>query len=247
MSLTCGFTGGAHEPHSIPAGQTMIICVRGGLHPNPNACCPVSSQLGAGHEAGTGPVDQVDDDRVRGFAGADRRNGLLPAYAHPRRAAWPARVGRSPNPLSVDGMIVAASTTLLADSRSGRRGGALPWALLIAGSIASLAANVAVAQPHHGRPDDRGLAKLCPDRLLRTVHPPGTPQRHQPAHGHHGALSTAAQPRHRHGRPRAYGWAEAGGNAATPHVGPVGASGSRSSAAGMAMGYGPPRCGWRTA
>jgi len=50
-------------------------------------------------------------------------------------------------PLSVDGMIVAASTTLLADSRSGRTGGALPWALLVAGSVASLAANVAVAEP----------------------------------------------------------------------------------------------------
>lgn len=50
-------------------------------------------------------------------------------------------------PLSVDGMIVAASTTLLADSRTGRRGGVLPWALLVAGSVASLAANVAVAEP----------------------------------------------------------------------------------------------------
>jgi len=50
-------------------------------------------------------------------------------------------------PLSVDGMIVAASTTLLADSRSGRRGGVLPWALLVAGSVASLAANLAVAEP----------------------------------------------------------------------------------------------------
>lgn len=50
-------------------------------------------------------------------------------------------------PLSVDGMIVAASTTLLADSRSGRKGGALPWALLVVGSVASLAANVAVAEP----------------------------------------------------------------------------------------------------
>lgn len=50
-------------------------------------------------------------------------------------------------PLSVDGMIVAASTTLLADSQTGRRGGMLPWALLIAGSVASLAANVAVAEP----------------------------------------------------------------------------------------------------
>jgi hypothetical protein len=42
-------------------------------------------------------------------------------------------------PLSVDGMIVAASTTLLADSRSGGRGGVLPWALLVVGSMASLA------------------------------------------------------------------------------------------------------------
>jgi hypothetical protein len=50
-------------------------------------------------------------------------------------------------PFSVDGMIVAASTSLLADSRSGNRGGFLPWALLVVGSVASLAANVAVAEP----------------------------------------------------------------------------------------------------
>jgi hypothetical protein len=50
-------------------------------------------------------------------------------------------------PLSVDGMIVAASTTLLSDSRPGSRGGVLPWALLVVGSVASLAANVAVAEP----------------------------------------------------------------------------------------------------
>jgi len=50
-------------------------------------------------------------------------------------------------PLSVDGTIVAASTTLLADSRSGGNGGVLPWALHVVGSAASLAANVAVAQP----------------------------------------------------------------------------------------------------
>jgi hypothetical protein len=49
--------------------------------------------------------------------------------------------------MSVDGMIVAASTTLLADLRAGNRGGFLPWALLVAGSAASLAANVAVAEP----------------------------------------------------------------------------------------------------
>src|SRR5215469_3740997 len=50
-------------------------------------------------------------------------------------------------PFSVDGMIVAASTTLLAESRSGGRGGVLPWLLLVIGSVASLAANVAVAEP----------------------------------------------------------------------------------------------------
>jgi hypothetical protein len=50
-------------------------------------------------------------------------------------------------PLSVDGMIVASSMTLLADSRAGRSGGVLPWTLLAAGSAASLAANVAAAEP----------------------------------------------------------------------------------------------------
>jgi hypothetical protein len=65
---------------------------------------------------------------------------LVAQYGQP---GWVAAL----TPLSVDGMIVAASTTLLADSRSGRKGGVLPWALLVAGSVASLAANVAVAEP----------------------------------------------------------------------------------------------------
>ncbi|SRR6266487_986194 len=50
-------------------------------------------------------------------------------------------------PLSVDGMIVAASSTLLAESRSGSYGGLFPWSLLAVGSVASMAANIAVAQP----------------------------------------------------------------------------------------------------
>jgi hypothetical protein len=33
-------------------------------------------------------------------------------------------------PISVDGMIAAASTTLLAESRTGRRREVLPWALM---------------------------------------------------------------------------------------------------------------------
>ncbi|TYC14748.1 DUF2637 domain-containing protein [Actinomadura syzygii] len=50
-------------------------------------------------------------------------------------------------PVSVDGMIAVASMSLLVDSRQGRRSGLLPWALLVLGSAASLAANVAVAEP----------------------------------------------------------------------------------------------------
>src|SRR6185437_3824834 len=42
---------------------------------------------------------------------------------------------------------IQASRPTLRESRSGHRGGVLPWALLVAGSAASLAANVAVAEP----------------------------------------------------------------------------------------------------
>jgi hypothetical protein len=49
-------------------------------------------------------------------------------------------------PISVDGMIAASSMSSLLDSRYSRRSGLLPWALLIIGSAASLAANVAVCQ-----------------------------------------------------------------------------------------------------
>jgi hypothetical protein len=62
-------------------------------------------------------------------------------------------------PLSVDGMIVASSMSLLLDSRLGRRGGVLPWALLITGALASLAANIAAAEPSlAGRSSRRGRA-----------------------------------------------------------------------------------------
>jgi hypothetical protein len=50
-------------------------------------------------------------------------------------------------PVSVDGMIAVSSMSLLLDSRHGRRSGVMPWALLLIGSAASLAANVAVAEP----------------------------------------------------------------------------------------------------
>jgi hypothetical protein len=50
-------------------------------------------------------------------------------------------------PLSVDGTVVAASVMLLSDARQGRRGGVLPWSLLVLGGLAPLAGNIAVGGP----------------------------------------------------------------------------------------------------
>lgn len=50
-------------------------------------------------------------------------------------------------PVSIDGAIVAAVSVLLADSRAGRRPRVLTWLLLALGLTASLAANVASAEP----------------------------------------------------------------------------------------------------
>ncbi|WP_131788013.1 DUF2637 domain-containing protein [Protofrankia symbiont of Coriaria ruscifolia] len=50
-------------------------------------------------------------------------------------------------PLSVDGLIVAASMSMLSASRSGRKPPRLAYALLVLGSVASLAANVIHAEP----------------------------------------------------------------------------------------------------
>jgi Protein of unknown function (DUF2637) len=50
-------------------------------------------------------------------------------------------------PISVDGLAVAASMTMLVRRRAGERAGALPWVALLLGLGASLAANVAAADP----------------------------------------------------------------------------------------------------
>lgn len=50
-------------------------------------------------------------------------------------------------PISIDGAVVAAVSVLLADSRAGRRSAPLTWLLLALGLAASLAANVASAEP----------------------------------------------------------------------------------------------------
>jgi hypothetical protein len=50
-------------------------------------------------------------------------------------------------PVSVDGLAVAASMTMLVRRRAGQATGVLPWAALLLGLGASLAANVAAADP----------------------------------------------------------------------------------------------------
>jgi Protein of unknown function (DUF2637) len=72
------------------------------------------------------------------------------SYSHMRQlaqvhgqAGWHAHAF----PLSVDGIEIVASLVLLADRRAGRRSGWLPWTALAAGTLGSLAANIATAHP----------------------------------------------------------------------------------------------------
>jgi hypothetical protein len=71
------------------------------------------------------------------------------SYEHMRALAelagegWRARV----LPISVDGLVVAASMTMLVRRRAGHPAGALTWAALLLGLGASLAANVVAADP----------------------------------------------------------------------------------------------------
>jgi hypothetical protein len=78
---------------------------------------------------------------LAGIAGAisySHMRGLAAAHGE---TGWQAHTF----PLSVDGIEIVASLVLLADRRSGRSSGWLPWAALAAGTTASLAANVAAA------------------------------------------------------------------------------------------------------
>jgi hypothetical protein len=72
------------------------------------------------------------------------------SYSHMRQlaqdhgqAGWHAHAF----PLSVDCIEIVASLVLLADRRAGRRSGWLPWTALAAGTVGSLAANIATAHP----------------------------------------------------------------------------------------------------
>ena len=71
------------------------------------------------------------------------------SYAHMQEVAERAGEGWRAwlLPLSVDGLVVAASMGLLTRRRAGLPGGRLAWCALLGGVGASLAANVAAAEP----------------------------------------------------------------------------------------------------
>jgi Protein of unknown function (DUF2637) len=78
---------------------------------------------------------------LAGIAGAISYSHMRLLAARHGETGWQAHAF----PLSVDGIEIVASLVLLADRRTGRRSGWLPRAALIAGTTASLAANVAAA------------------------------------------------------------------------------------------------------
>ena len=94
-------------------------------------------------------------------------------------------------PLSVDGMIVAASTTLLSDSRSGSRGGVLPWALLIVGQRRELGGQCRSGRTNGNWPGHRCVAIVRADRRIRAPHPPSPPRRRTWCGLHERTTSTA--------------------------------------------------------
>jgi len=81
MAVTCGVPGFVPAPGTKPQVNAQCDVSEERMLPKTNACSPVNSQLGAGHEPAGGSVDRVDNNRVRGVAGADRGDGVLPSYA----------------------------------------------------------------------------------------------------------------------------------------------------------------------
>jgi hypothetical protein len=103
--------------------------------------------LAARGDSPGGQVDPADDDRVRGDAGADRRHGLLPARAPARRAPRSAKLDSGAE-AAVGGRDDRGSINNFAGGLAWREPGRAPAVgLLVIGSVASLAANVAAAEP----------------------------------------------------------------------------------------------------
>jgi hypothetical protein len=114
--------------------------------PSPPPVIPVVPAPGPAVEAGVPPsVRRVTTASVLAVALV----AAVASYEHMRALAELAGEGWRSwlLPVSVDGLAVAASMTMLVRRRAGLRTGALPWVALLLGLGASLAANVAAAQP----------------------------------------------------------------------------------------------------
>jgi hypothetical protein len=107
---------------------------------------PIESSVAVQVRRGDRWISRIAAATVAGLAGVA---GAL-SYSHMRhlaqdhgQAGWHAHAF----PLSVDGIEIVASLVLLADRRAGRRSGWLPWTALAVGTVGSLAANIATANP----------------------------------------------------------------------------------------------------
>jgi hypothetical protein len=131
MALPVDRRNGASHPPSAPASVVL----------DPPAG-PASVPSSAG---GLGWVPRVTTFSVLAVALV----AAVASYEHMRALAELAGEGWRSwlLPLSVDGLAVAASMTTLVRRRAGHRAGVLPWVALLLGLGASLAANVAAAEP----------------------------------------------------------------------------------------------------
>src|SRR5260370_34583827 len=111
--------------------------------PRPGIQAPEGSASAPARRADTGirAAAGMTVTALAGIAGAIRYSHMRELAAAHGETGWQAHTF----PLSVDGIEIVASLVLLADRRTERRSGWLPWAARAAGTTASLAANVAAA------------------------------------------------------------------------------------------------------
>ena len=126
-----------------PIGNNGNLAGRAAGHEPPSA--PPPSTTAAGDLAATPAVRRVTTVAVLAVALV----AGVASYDHQRVLAELAGEGWRACllPLSVDGLIVAASMSMLVRRRAGEPAGALAWCALLLGLAASLAANVVAADP----------------------------------------------------------------------------------------------------
>ena len=72
----------------------MILAGLAGRQVRTYLLSPASRSSGSRSDPAGGSLDQADDDRMRGAAGADRRYGVAPTHAQAGCVARAAQVGR---------------------------------------------------------------------------------------------------------------------------------------------------------